>query len=109
VKTRSTRSIQETLDVILNSGTYPKHSHLMCLCVNYAVITGLITDKEGKEVKETVDRYLTCNAGGTKFVELRLALAYHNKPYSLEDRTAIYRDWKNRPSLKPRQGRSAVC
>lgn len=92
------RTIQETLNVVLDSGLYnEKEAFLgsykfMCLALEKAVEQELITPEEGIKATDSIESYIKGN------LTLRAALAI-SKTKTKKTHTQIFRDWKNRPRL----------
>lgn len=92
------RTIQETLNVVLDSGLYDEKeavfdsSKYMCVALEKAEGQELITPKERIKATDSIQSYIKGN------ITLRAALAL-SKTKTKKTHTQIFRDWKNRPRL----------
>jgi len=87
-------SVQEIFDAVIDAGFYTERLDWMCHSLDGAYFNGVISVKEKEIARRAIKAYL----GDYIFLETKL---YHfGLPHEFPDRLAIYRDWKNRPSLK---------
>lgn len=91
---RNLMGVQKTFDKVIDGRFYTESSFGMCDSLKLAHSYGVISKEELDNARRAIKAYL----GDYIFLETKL---YHyGLPHEFPDRLAIYRDWKNRPSLK---------
>jgi hypothetical protein len=102
------RNVQQIFNKVIKSGIYKDtdfegadsegaSSRYMCLALSRAKFVGVITKEDCDKASFAIDSYLR----PASFVTLRGVLSYMDLPCDFSARLAIYKDWKNRPTLKP--------
>jgi hypothetical protein len=97
------RNVQQIFNRVIKLGIYKdadfkdRNSRYMCLALSRAKFVGVITKEDCDKASFAIDSYLR----PTEFISLRVALSYTDLPYDFPATLAIYKDWKNRPTLKP--------
>ena len=90
-------NIQEIFNRVIDHGYYDtSHTNsAMCNSLHNAWNCDDISEDEYQFAMERIDDYLLTGYG----VYLFTALKWAGLPHDIEARTAIYRDWANRPAL----------
>ena len=92
--------VQEIFNRVITRGYYSLHSDsAMCNSITSARIRGDVSADECLLAKEQIDKYLL----PTDCAYLQKALEKAGLPNTIEARTAIYKDWANRPKLLQEQ------
>lgn len=97
------RTIQQIFNKVIKEGYYPrggKHPSFqyMCAALQYSAGAKVITGDEATKAKKSISKYLEPTGKTTLAAALRGTNAILN---TVEERLAIYKDWKNRPALLP--------
>ena len=93
-------NVQEIFNRVIDNGYYTSHIHsAMCNSLHDAWSWDVISDAECRFAMEQIDDYLI----PTDCAYLQKALEKAGLPNTIEARTAIYRDWANRPNLLKEQ------
>ena len=92
-------NIQDIFNRVIDQEYYDtSHNYsAMCNSLHKAWYQGVVSHEEYLFAGNQIGQYL----GSTDCAYLGEALEKAGLPHSIVDRTAIYRDWANRPSLKP--------
>ena len=92
------RDIQTIFNVAIESGHYNEHgTDWMCGALKQCTREGFITHLEYDIACEDIYKYLDT----TDCAFLETALRESRLPSKFKDRLAIYKDWANKPELKP--------
>lgn len=91
-------NIQELFNRIIDQKYYDTSCNdaAMCYSVATAWVQDVITEEECQFLHKAIEDYLE----STGFSYLRGVLEMLELPSTIEARTAIYRDWANRPKLR---------
>ena len=95
------RNVQQIFNRVIKLGIYKdadfkdRSSRYMCRALSRAKFVGVITKEDCDKASFAIDSYLR----PVEFVSLRAALSYMDLPYDFPATLAIYKDWKNRPTL----------
>ena len=88
--------VQEIFNRVIDQGYYTPYDYsVMCNSLHNALCGDVISTDEYRFARKQIGNYLL----PTNCAYLRTALAQAGLPHTIEARTAIYRDWANRPSL----------
>lgn len=90
-------NIQEIFNRVIDQKYYDTSDDYssMCHSLHYAWDFGEISEDEYLFAKEQIKEYLLPAYGAFLFTALKTV----GLPHTIEARTAIYRDWANRPSI----------
>ena len=88
---------QELFNKVIDGGHYPTNTPAsMCEAVRSARLRRTITKEEEQHLHRVIGSYLS----RSNCMYLKTALELSGLPSTIEARTAIYRDWDSRPTLK---------
>lgn len=107
-----TRKVKEILKLVAESPHYAYDitrisSRFMCYALYHAKEAGIISKKEKKLASKAIEKYLNKLSKGSR--SLHLALENCGIPNTIENRKAIYLDWKNRPKPWKQEENSHDC
>ena len=90
-------NIQEIFNLVIDQGCYDTSdtNSAMCSALHTAWYRGVVSNDEAKFAQALIKKYLL----PTDCIYLGAALKNAGLPHTIEARTAIYRDWANRPAL----------
>jgi len=91
------RNLQDIFNVVIESGLYREEMY-MCHALSRALYRDLISLDEYIKASTSIDIYLKFRSS----LSMKRVFEQCGRKTTMQDRLAIYKDWRNRPRLVDR-------